>query len=1006
MCQPATAIEDREHLLDEVLAAYMQAAHQGNAPSRQELIDQYPTLAEDLSRFFADQDHINHLAAPLRRLIPPRQTLAPGCMLGDYELLEEIAQGGMGVVFKACQRTLNRTVAVKVLRTSSSAASAWRRFRVEVEAVAGLDHPHIVPVYEVGECDGQHFFSMKLIEGGSLAAAKDRFRGDARAAARLLATVARAVQHAHERGILHRDLKPSNVLLDVRGQPFVSDFGLAKRLSATGAPEEMGTTSGSPDADVTGAGGVVGTPGYMAPEQADGLPPTTAADVWGLGAILFELLTGRPPFQGANALEVLRRVREQEPPAPHSLESRVDRDLEAVCLACLRKDPKARYASARDLADDLDRYLASQPVSVRSVGRLRRFGRWCRRQPVIAALTGALVVVFLTAFIAVLREWRRAEHNFAAKEQEREQAEQQWQRAEANLDAVESLLEDFGSRLTEKQLAAIPGLQPAREQFLKAALRHYQEVLAQRAGDPRLRTGVAATYFRIAQITAAIGSQEEALAACEKALALYEELRAENPQDGDLCLAAARAVHRAGLLQTDLGRRQEALESFKRAQALLGQLRDDPVRGTEARNELGALLVHTGNHYMGAGRLEDAQACYEEDVRLREALLRDDPRSRPARYGLATALDNLGNVLGQRGDRSGCHRNFERARTLLQELNREELNDTVRQKLAFVLVRIGSLQCVERQFEQAVQTLKPALDLLESLVHDNPRVLPFQDTLATAYRQIGHAYRDGGRPNEAAGHYRKAVALSDNLHRTDPASASFRRGLAKGCFDLATACSLLKREQEAIRALKQARDHYRALAGAKPSVVDDHRSLTMTLNNLTLLLRDSRPVEALATAREASEQGREALRRAPTIVQHRELLGTSYKFLADLELRVGKPERAVLAACARHDLAPDDPTNLYTCARDLARAAESLGGAKRDLSAADKASRDDWRDRALHFLLEAVAKGMRNLGQLEQDEAWNALRQREEFRKLIENSKKTSDRGSSDNGDRRRFAIP
>src|SRR6516162_9861648 len=142
MCQPATAIEDREHLLDEVLAAYMQAAHQGNAPSRQELIDQYPTLAEDLSRFFADQDHINHLAAPLRRLIPPRQTLAPGCMLGDYELLEEIAQGGMGVVFKACQRTLNRTVAVKVLRTSSSAASAWRRFRVEVEAVAGLDHPH------------------------------------------------------------------------------------------------------------------------------------------------------------------------------------------------------------------------------------------------------------------------------------------------------------------------------------------------------------------------------------------------------------------------------------------------------------------------------------------------------------------------------------------------------------------------------------------------------------------------------------------------------------------------------------------------------------------------------------------------------------------------------------------------------------------------------------------------------------------------------------------------
>jgi tetratricopeptide (TPR) repeat protein/predicted Ser/Thr protein kinase len=988
MTLAATADDDRENQLNEVLAAYLRAMHEGLAPTRQSLLAQHPTLADELARFFADQDHVERLAAPLRRLMPS-SPLVPGRVLGDYELLEEVAHGGMGVVFKARQRSLNRIVAVKVLRVTAASPSSWQRFRVEAEAVAHLDHPNIVPIYEVGECEDLPFFSMKLVEGGSLAENKARFRSDLRSAAHLVATVARAVQHAHERGILHRDLKPSNVLVDRQGQPYVTDFGLAKRLTVPAVQDDP--AGGPQPTEPAGVSAIVGTPAYMAPEQALGQPPTIAADVWGLGALLYELLTGQAPFAGVRRRRVSAGPGE-EPPAPRSIEPRVDRDLEAICRTCLSRDPKARYASARDLADDLDRYLAGQPVRVRAVGRLRRFGRWCRRQPVIAGLSAALLVLFVTAFGLVWREWRRAERNFEAQEKARAQAEEQWRRAEHNLDRVEAILDDFGMRLTEKQLASIPGLQPARKQFLEAALRHYQDVLAQRGDDPHLRAGVAAAYSRIAQITSAIGSKKDALAACLQAVALYDELCAQSPDDASLGLACAQTLHWAGLFQTDVGRPQDAMDSYSRARTLLEKLHQDPAQGRAARSLLGSLAVNLGNQYFVAGRLADAQASYEEAVHMREALLEEEPRSRQSRYGLATALDNLGNVQGQRGDRTGCHRSFERARRLLEELNGEGRDDGFREQLARILIRISSLQSVERQYEQAIDTLKPGIALLAQLVRDNPRVLSYQDALSTAYRQIGHAFRDKGQSNEAAEHYREAISLSEKIHLADPSSSAYRRNLARGCFDLATVLPKQNRTEEAVRWLTRACDHFRTLAASKSSLVEDHRSLTMALNNLTVLQHEAHPTEALAAVREASEQGREALRLAPNFAQHRELLSSSYRMLADLELQVGRPDNAAAAARACHDLYPDNPTHLYKCARFLAQAADALD-AHKELSATEQASRDEWRDRAVQFLHEAIQRGLPDPGKQTQDKAFNALRRREDFRRLVEPSKPSAAHG-------------
>ena len=288
------------------------------------------------------------------------------CVAG-YELLEELGRGGMGVVFRARQQSVNRVVAVKMILTGQLAsANVVQRFRTEAEAAAQLDHPHIVPIYEVGADDGQPYFSMKLIDGASLSSHMRRLTADPRAAVQLLATVARAIHHAHQRGIIHRDLKPANILVDDRGEPHVTDFGLARRVEGGCGP--------------TVSGAIVGTPGYMAPEQAaSNKLLTTAVDVYALGAILYEMLTGRPPFRAETPLETVLQVIEHDPEPPHALNPKVNRDLELICCKCLAKEPRERYASAEALATDLEHWLAGEPLGVRPPSLVTMLRYWLRQ---------------------------------------------------------------------------------------------------------------------------------------------------------------------------------------------------------------------------------------------------------------------------------------------------------------------------------------------------------------------------------------------------------------------------------------------------------------------------------------------------------------------------------------------------------------------------------------------------------------------------------------------------
>jgi WD40 repeat protein/tRNA A-37 threonylcarbamoyl transferase component Bud32 len=375
--------------LDEVIASYLQAAQAEGAPDQEELIARHPAFARQLREFFADQERIQRVTEPVRAAVLGLPAGTKVRYFGDYELLEEIARGGMGVVYRARQRSLNRVVALKMILAGQLASPQdVQRFHREAEAAANVDHPHIVPVYEVGEHDRQHYFSMKLIEGRSLAdtgrlpvANKE----DQKTAARLLATVARAVHHAHQRGILHRDLKPGNILIDGQGQPHVTDFGLAKRVQG-----ELRQTQ---------TGAIVGTASYMSPEQARSEKVlTTAADVYSLGAILYELLTGRPPFQAGTVLDTVLQVLEREPARPRALHAAIDRDLETICLKCLQKEPAWRYPSAEALAEDLECWLRGEPIHARSSSTWEQAVKWARRRPAAAAL----VVVSIAATAALL----------------------------------------------------------------------------------------------------------------------------------------------------------------------------------------------------------------------------------------------------------------------------------------------------------------------------------------------------------------------------------------------------------------------------------------------------------------------------------------------------------------------------------------------------------------------------------------------------------------------------
>jgi serine/threonine-protein kinase len=512
-----------------------------------------------------------------------------------YEVLGMLGRGGMGMVYKAHQVALNRAVALKLIRSGSFASESERlRFQNEAEAVAQLDHPHIVPIYEIGQHRGCDYFSMKLISGTSLDKRLAEYAPDPHATARLVTVIAEAIHHAHQRGILHRDLKPANILLDEHCEPHVTDFGLAKRIDA--------------DLGLTHSEALIGTPSYMAPEQATRARGSlsTATDVYGLGTILYALLTGRAPFAGTTLVETLDMVRSQAPEPPSRVNPRVPRDLEVICLKCLEKEPGRRYPSAQALADDLMRWQAGEPILARPVNPMVRAGMWCRRNPVLATVAVLLILALAGGFAGVTWKWGEAEH-------ERRKAE-----------AVVELV-------TRRLLAqASPELDPLGKNFTVREL--LDRAAAQLGGwvdrqpdiEAKVRETIGVAYL-------SLGEYDRA----EKHL--REAVRLETQLHGPRHRETLRAVN---LLASLLDRKGQGAEAEPLLRRNLDDCRrrlgpDDPIT-LDAAARLGSLLQHLG-------QIDEAEAVLRKNVDDRRRVLQPEhPDTLQSTYLLSRLLLDRG----------------------------------------------------------------------------------------------------------------------------------------------------------------------------------------------------------------------------------------------------------------------------------------------------------------------------------------------------------------------------
>ena len=796
----------------------------------------------------------------------PRPANPPG-----YEILAEVGHGGMGVVYKARQLNLNRIVALKMIRAGSYASpQLLARFHLEAETLASLQHPNIVPIYEVGEHDGCPFMAMEFLDGGSLGEALGGRPQPPEVAARLVERLARAMHAAHLRGIVHRDLKPANVLLQgASGQgsgvsgdnttisltpdpspltPKIVDFGLAKRLVEG---EEQTTT-----------GAVLGTPSYMAPEQAGGrvreIGPLT--DVYALGAILYEMLTGRPPFQGETPLDTITRVVSQEPIAPRRLSPGLPRDLEIICLKCLQKDPRKRYASAEALAEDLRRFAAGEPISARPAGVSERAWKWARRRPALAAL----LAVCAAAALALAVEgtlWSiqvRAERD----------------RTRHSLDVARQAINDLYTKMASERLFDEPQLDPLCQELLEKAQRLNEELAREHSDNIDVQRESALAWFRIARIR----SLREQLDAAEQA---YGE-----------------AISRQEKLSHDFPEEPRYREELADSHNWLGELlreRQRPPHEAEG-------------HYRAARDLQQAlfQAFPEEASYLSE---------------LARSHYNLGIICKDTNHLAEAQANYDRSVELLSGMSEtERARPGARQDLARALINRGVLDRLRGQLDEAGRDYQHAIELLTSLHQEFPARAVYRFELAVAHQDLGNLFWSLHRHQDARQEQERSLTLLRELIASYPTRPQYQKKMATTLKNLGTDLAALGDLAGAERYYQEARTFFEKLAREHADAGDYHFLLGQTLGNLAWVRTEQKN---WPEARRLIEQGlvqiKAALAPNPQHPDYRQELRNQYQDLAETLVQLGDHAAAKDTAQKLASVFPERAQDSYYAACFTAR---------------------------------------------------------------------------------------
>jgi tetratricopeptide (TPR) repeat protein len=741
------------------------------------------------------------------------------------ELVKVVGSGGMGVVFKARQTTLGRDVAVKFLRDAHRADLAQReRFLREARAVAHLRHPNLVQLYEFGQATGadgmtpQPYLVLEYVPGGSLADFLHGSPQPPRDAARLVETLADAIHYAHQQGVIHRDLKPANVLLQnaepgMRNAESKSDKSTvsdsAFRVSHSAIPKvtDFGLAKFLVGDDLTRSGFAVGTPGYMAPEQAEGksTPLTAAVDVYGLGAILYEMLTGRPPFAAATVDATLGLVRDNEPVPPRRLQPTVPLDLETICLKCLRKDAGRRYASAQDLAEDLRRFQAGKPILARPVGSVERVVGWCRRNPVVATLLAALVLVFLCGTFGVFWQWQRATRNAAAFRRERDTARLEKERAERQLQIVRHRV-DHLNRIG-RSLLLRQGQFRTGQAVLEEALAFYQDLLPDEGNDPTVRREAAELYREVADIYFTLGQASKATEAYLRQASLLTTLLNDDPQNKELRYDLAHSHRRRGNLMRHLNRGREAREAYGQAIDLQEELlRESP---TEARYQaaLANTLRNTATLLSPHDQTDELEQLYCRIVDLDRAAVCAAPEGRHFAEELALALGEQSLFFLALGREAEAEAPARESLEIYQKLiDGGQRKGESERHAARGYVNLGRVLAASGRTAEAEQSHQKAVTLLERLVKEMPESAIRETDLAQALAVQADLLVDLDRRGEAEAIRRRVIRLYEKLKADFPQDPRHRRHLVHNYLELVTLLWQLGRESEATELYRKALD--------------------------------------------------------------------------------------------------------------------------------------------------------------------------------------------------------
>jgi serine/threonine protein kinase/tetratricopeptide (TPR) repeat protein len=893
------------------------------------------------------------------------EDLAPISAVPGYTVLCELGRGGMGVVYKARQEGLKRTVALKMILAGAHASSdTLTRFKVEAEAVARLQHPNIVQVYEIGEHEGRPYFSMEFVDGGDLVDQIYQHPLGAKQAARMIAVLARAMHATHQQGIVHRDLKPANVLLTKDGTPKITDFGLAKNL-------------GEP-ASKTRTGDVMGTPSYMAPEQAEGrvkdIGPGT--DVYALGAILYEILTARPPFKAETMMDTLLQVLYDEPLPPGRLLATVPRDLETICLKCLSKEIGKRYPTALDLALDLDRFLEGQPIQARPVPHWERAWKWARRRPAAAALLAVGILAPLIVLGVSLdynvelnrlnQELDKAARGERQKAEEAETqradavlqkglanrrrdeaeglrkiAEHQRRRAEQNFRKAREAVKLLLTEVAQNELANVRLMEDVRQRLLARAVAFHKEFLEQQSADPSVRQDAGQSLVQLGDIYQLLGKYQEADDSYAQALVRFRELIGQFPDEPDYrCDLAVAQLHHGQLCRVR-GQLSEAEADCRAAIKALEQLTDKIPKKREYRSDLAFTMNELARVLHLAKRPDDAERQYNQAIAIQEALVKEAGDAHPEyRENLAGSLNDLGKMLRSAGKRG-----------------------------------------------KAEEAYRAALDQFRQLSERYPQVASYKHKLAAATNNLGNVLGDLQGPNQAAEPIRQALALRAQLVKDFPSVLAYRQELADTHNNLAALLAADKRYADAQKECLEAQVIRKKLAEDYPEVPDIQAGYAALLDNAAGLCMTmgqlDRARELLAEARRYHDK------LSPDQPAYRQFLRKHYVTLADTLLRLaekgdpGKHAEVARAVAELPKLNPDSAEEYRLAAVALSRCFVLVGKDRKLMDAEQKKLGESYAVQAVQMLRQAVQKGYGDLVQLKTGKDFAPLRSRADFQQLV-----------------------